>query len=510
MRTVNLVPVRRALISVADRSALDSFAGRLVRASVEIVSTGGTGRFLDDSGIPFTPLERVTGVPEMLDGRVKTLHPAILAGVLADRGSEQHMGELAAFGWQTFDLVVVNLYRFEEAVASDLLDHDAEEQIDIGGAALLRAAAKNRAWVGAVTSPGQYEEVAAAVEAGGLSRDLRSRLAREAFFQTAAYDAAILRWLERDHELPTRLVVPLRRQQALRYGENPHQPAARYVEERRGSPRGFSLVQGERPSFNNLLDAEAAWQLVAEFDSPAVAIVKHTNPCGAAIAPSVSAAFRAAWACDPTSAYGGVVAANRPLGEEIAGLICDVFVEAAAVPHLTSTAADLLAGKADLRVLVGGPARGEDLDLRQLTSGWLVQARNRALLEGREWRVVSEKQPRESEWRDLEFALTVAAHTKSNAIVIAKDLAAVGVGAGDQSRVGAAERAAHRAGSRAQGAAAASDAFFPFRDGLDVLADAGVATVIGPGGSKRDQEVIAAADERGLSLVFTGRRYFKH
>ncbi len=505
-----LIPVRRALLSVYDKAGLVDFAKRLAATGAELVSSGGTARALWEAGLDVTEVAEVTGAPEILGGRVKTLHPKIHGGLLGVPGDATHAADLAAHGIEPFQLVVSNLYPFEQAVGAATPDAEAVELIDIGGPAMTRAAAKNHAYVGIVTSPDQYDEVAAAVEAGGLDAGLRRRLATEAFFRTAAYDAAIVAWLSQGEALPEHVVVPLRRRAELRYGENPHQPAAVYAEVGgSGWWDAARQLQGKELSFNNLADAEATWALAGAFAEPAAVIVKHTNPCGVAVRDDLPAAFAAAWDCDPLSAFGGVVAVNRPLDAETARAIADVFVEVVIAPELTPEAAAVLAAKKALRVLEAPPVGHGDRDVRRLEHGALLQERDR-LGSFDAWEVRSARPPTGPERRDLEFAWTVAAHTKSNAVVIARDRAAVGVGAGDQSRVGAAERAVRRAGESARGAVAASDAFFPFRDGLDVLADAGVAAVAEPGGSRRDDEVIAAADERGVALVFTGRRHFRH
>ncbi|MEX1281467.1 MAG: bifunctional phosphoribosylaminoimidazolecarboxamide formyltransferase/IMP cyclohydrolase [Acidimicrobiia bacterium] len=501
-------PVRTALLSVSDKTGLVPFATRLAAAGVRLISSGGTAAALADAGLEVTEVGELTGAPEMLGGRVKTLHPTVHGGILADLGDERHLADLAARGIDPVELVVVNLYPFVETVANpDVTDAEAIEQIDIGGPTMVRAAAKNHAWVGVVTSPSRYEAVATAVEAGGLDDELRRDLAREAFFHTAAYDAAIVRWLE--GEDAARRVLALERHDELRYGENPHQPAAIYREVgRAGWWASARQLQGKAMSFNNHLDAEAAWRLVHDFDEPAAAIIKHANPCGLAVADSIAHAFSAAWDCDPLSAFGGIVALNRPLDAGTAGRIAEAgFVEVVVAPEVADVGA--LAAKRNLRVLEAPAPDPDDPDLRRVDGGFVVQTRDRVETDG-DWQVVSARQPTEAEWADLRFAWVVCAHTKSNAIVIAKDRAAVGVGAGDQSRVGASERAVARAGERAVGGVAASDAFFPFRDGIDALAEVGVTAVIEPGGSVRDEEVIAAADEAGIALVFTGRRHFRH
>lgn len=509
MGPVLRVPVERALISVHDKTGLVEFASTLGAAGVEIVSSGGTAAALEAAGLDVVRVESVTGAAEMLGGRVKTLHPSIHGGILADVGDPDHRADLEGRGISTFQLVVVNLYPFEETVArAGVTEAEAIEQIDIGGPAMVRAAAKNHAWVGVVTDPGQYAEVSAAVTAGGLDADLRRRLAAEAFFRTASYDAAIVEWLH-PGDLPERTVVALVRQDTLRYGENPHQGGASYRQPGRSSWWADAiLTQGKAMSFNNHLDAEAAWRLANQFDEPAVVIVKHTNPCGVALAESVSDAYARAWECDPLSAFGGVVGINRPVDEDTAHQIVGRFVEVVVAGAVDESAAAVLADKPNLRVLVASPPAGKDVDFRRVDGGFVAQPRDSA--GGEEWAIVSRRRPTETEMTDLRFAWTVAASTKSNAIVVAKDGAAIGVGAGDQSRVGAAERALARAGDRAQGAVAASDAFFPFPDGLETLARAGVTAIVEPGGSVRDNEVIAAADAAGVALVFTARRHFLH
>jgi len=524
-------PVRTALLSVSDKTGLVELAQQLVAAGVAIISSGGTAAALRDAGVPVTGVSDVTGHPEILGGRVKTLHPRIHGGILADRDDPEHMAELDAAGIEPIDLVVTNLYPFEDTVADGAPpDPEAIERIDIGGPAMIRAAAKNHPHVGVVTSPARYDDVAGAVAGGGLDGDLRRALAAEAFFHTAAYDAAIVGWLERDAELPERMVIPLVRASNLRYGENPHQEAAVYADATAfawfGRPTPVydppvliraTQIQGKEMSFNNYADAEAAWRHVNAFGmfSPAAVIVKHANACGAATGRDLTDAFTKAWACDPVSAFGSVVALNQPISDATAAAIADAgFVEVVVAPKITPVAAERLAAKPNLRLLEALPGASSGLDFRRLSGGFLVQARDR--VDRRDAAadsfgdIVSDREPTPEEWADLEFAWKVVAHTKSNAIVIARDGSAVGIGAGDQSRVGAAARAISQAGVRARGAVAASDAFFPFRDGVDALADAGVRAVVEPGGSKRDDDVIAAVNERGMSLVFTGVRHFLH
>ncbi len=496
------IPVRRALISVYDKEGVVDFAARLVSAGVAIVSSGGTATALEEAGLEVSRVEDVTGAPEMLGGRVKTLHPRIHGGILARVDRESDLADLVANEIEPFQLVVVNLYPFRETVASGAGFDEVIEKIDIGGPAMVRAAAKNHAHVGVVTSSSQFEAVAVAVESGGLDDDLRRALAAEAFFHTASYDAAIVNWLGEGR------VIPLRRVSGLRYGENPHQEAALYVEDG-AQPWWLTAIfhQGKEMSFNNYQDAEAAW-LLANSHPGTVAIIKHTNPCGVAHGDNVADAFEEAWACDPLSAFGGVVAINGVLDEKTAKSIADKFVEVVICAGATPEALAVLEGKQSLRVLESAAADLDGPDLTRLDGGLLIQERDRD--DAAVWEVVSRRVPTEQERADLEFAWKVASHTKSNSIVIVKSGAAIGVGAGDQSRVGAAERAVLKAGDRAAGAVAASDAFFPFRDGLDTLANAGVTAVVEPGGSRNDDDLIAAADEHGIALVFTGIRHFLH
>lgn len=506
-----MTQVSRALISVYDKSGLVPFVRRLHEQGIEIVSSGGTAAALEDAGIPVTAVAAVTGAPEMLGGRVKTLHPRIHAGILANMDHAAHRADLEEHGIDPFQLVVVNLYPFEATVAAPDVTHDeAIEKIDIGGPSMIRAAAKNHDHVAVVTSPDQYDTVAGAVEAGGVDAGLRRDLARAAFFHTAAYDAAIVGWLEDGDTLPARAVLPLEQISGLRYGENPHQNAAIYAE--RGSQGWWtrtSQLQGKSMSFNNYGDTEAAWRHVSAFDRPACVIVKHANACGAAIADSLVEAFSAAWDCDPVSAFGSVIAINRPLDRMTADRIAGAgFVEIVIAPEVVD--AGPLAAKENLRLLVAPPPDPDDHDWRRMDGGFLLQQRDSLLEQPQSLEVVSNRKPTPAELSDMTFAWTVAGHTKSNAIVVASEGAAVGVGAGDQSRIGAARRALAQAGGRAAGAVAASDAFFPFRDGLDVLAEAGITAVIQPGGSKGDEGVIEAANEHDMSMVFTHRRHFLH
>ncbi|MGB9358119.1 MAG: bifunctional phosphoribosylaminoimidazolecarboxamide formyltransferase/IMP cyclohydrolase [Acidimicrobiia bacterium] len=505
---MNRLPVTRALISVSDKTGLVGFARRLHEEGVAIVSSDGTAAALSDAGIPVTAVADVTAVPEMLGGRVKTLHPAIHGGILADLGDDSHRADLAERGIDAFGLVVVNLYPFESTVASGAGQAEAIENIDIGGPTLIRAAAKNHAWVATVVSPARYDEVAEAIEQGGTTPEMREDLAREAFFQTARYDAAIVNWFERDGA--DRLALTLSKVSDARYGENPHQVAALYSQgESGGWWAAAERIQGKEMSFNNYADADSAWRLANDLPPGSVAILKHMNACGAATGASLLEAFQKAWACDPLSAFGGVVGLNGPLDEGTANEIAQYFVEVVIAPSVTPEARAVLARKRNLRVLSAPPPSPHDLHLRTIDDGFLVQKRDTVEVSADVWETKT-REPTESELSDLQIAWVVAAHTKSNAIIVVRDGAAVGVGAGDQSRVGAAERALVKAGERSVGSVAASDGFFPFRDGLDLLAEAGVTAVVEPGGSIRDDEVIEAARQHDLAIMFTHRRHFRH
>ncbi len=499
------IQVKRALLSVYDKSGLVEFATSLANEGVELVSSGGTAAALAAAGLSVTKVEEVTGAPEILGGRVKTLHPGIHGGILARPGHEGDANDLDANGIDFFQLVVVNLYPFRETAASpDSTERDIIEKIDIGGPTMVRSAAKNHGFVGVVTNPGQYEIVVTAISEGGLDDDLRRDLAAEAFFHTASYDAAIVGWLGRD------LVLPFRHHTSLRYGENPHQTADIFFED--GSKPWWleaRQYQGKEMSFNNLADADAAWSLVnSTMPETSVAVIKHTNPCGFAYHDRVADAFQRAWDCDPISAFGSVVAVNTPVDVETARLIADRFIEVLICSSIEPDALAILSKKKNLRVLEAPEPEPSPYDLRSIDHGLLVQDRDSGV--GEVWESTSEGIPTPDEMIQLSVAMSVAMHTKSNAIVILKDGAAVGVGAGDQSRVGAARRALAQAGDRARGAVAASDAFFPFRDGLDLLAEAGVTAIVEPGGSRNDQELINAANEHGIALVFSGVRHFKH
>ncbi|MGH8927984.1 MAG: bifunctional phosphoribosylaminoimidazolecarboxamide formyltransferase/IMP cyclohydrolase [Acidimicrobiia bacterium] len=505
---MNRVRVHRALISVHDKTGLLEFGRRLTAAGVEIVSSGGTASTLAEGGVAVVLVSDVTQAAEMLGGRVKTLHPRIHGGILAKLTDPDHRRDLEQHQIQPFELVVVNLYPFAATVADPATTwEEAIEQIDIGGPALIRAAAKNQDFVGVVTAPGQYDLVAAEVEAGGLELETRQMLAREAFFVTASYDAAIVNWLERGQGLPERLALAFERESTLRYGENPHQQAAIYRQQGT-SPwwKRARLIQGKEMSFNNYLDAEAAWRLAADLVEPGVVIVKHNNPCGVALGGEPAEAFARAWECDPQAAFGGVVALNRSLDRPTAEAIAGRFIEVLIAPRVEDEGS--LGSQTALRILEAPSPHADDLDLRRVEEGMMAQGRDAIDLD--DWEVMTAAVPSLEQLADLRLAWTVCAHTRSNSVVIATGGMAVGIGAGDQSRIGSARRALFQAGERARGAVAASDGFFPFPDGVELLAEAGVTAIVAPGGSRRDKEVLARAEELGLVFVRAARRHFKH
>jgi phosphoribosylaminoimidazolecarboxamide formyltransferase/IMP cyclohydrolase len=508
-------PVRRSLLAVYDKAGVVELAGALSELGVELVSSGGTAATLRDAGISVTSVEEVTGWPEMLDGRVKTLHPRIHAGILADRRKAEHERQLAEHGIEPFDLVVVNLYAFRETVASGAAPDDVIEQIDIGGPAMVRAAAKNHGSVGVVVDPGRYGDVVDELRReGGLSLETRRALAAEAFAHTAAYDVAVAGWFAAREEggMPGFVGLALEKVVDLRYGENPHQRGALYAEAAgRGVLEGARLlVEGKEMSFNNWLDVDSAYALAAVLPEAACVIVKHNNPCGTAVRPDAAEAYRLAFESDPVSAFGGIVAFNTPCDAEAAEAMREVFTEVVVAPAFDDDALAALAERKGLRVVQAPlPATG-GLEVRQLPGGALVQDRD-VVLRGRDGLdVVSAREPSEGEWEDLLLAWSVAARVRSNAIVLVREGATVGVGAGQMSRVDASWLAVRKAGDRAKGASMASDAFFPFPDAVEVAADAGVTAVIHPGGSIRDEDVLAVAESRGMAVVVTGRRHFRH
>jgi phosphoribosylaminoimidazolecarboxamide formyltransferase / IMP cyclohydrolase len=520
--------IRRALISVSDKAGIDAFAAGLAARGIELISTGGSARALAAAGLAVTKVAAVTGMAEFLDGRVKTLHPAIHAGLLARRDRPDHLAALNERAIGTIDLVACNLYPFAETVAQGAGRDDCLENIDIGGVALIRAAAKNHDAVTVVVEPPDYERVLAELAAGdgSIGAPLRRALARKAYAMTAAYDAAIAAWMARDDDepLPESLAIVGNLAQRLRYGENPHQRAAFYrTAETRPGVATARQLQGKELSYNNYSDADAAFELAAEFAAPAVAIVKHANPCGVAIGTSLREAWDKALASDPVSAFGGVVAVNRRLDGATADAIARLFIEVVIAPDIDPEAAAKLTSRAALRLLVTGAIpdpTAPGFVLRSVAGGILVQERDRATIAADALRIVTRRQPNDSETADLLFADRVVKHVKSNAIVFAHNGATVGVGAGQMSRVDsvriAAEKAAEiarsagAAASPTQGAVLASDAFFPFSDGLEAAIAAGASAVIQPGGSIRDPEVIAAADRAGIAMVFTGIRRFRH
>ena len=494
----------RALLSVYDKTGIVDFARGLHDLGWSIVSSGGTAAAVAASGIPVTDLAEITGVPAILGHRVVTLHPKIHGGLLADPTNAEHVADMAAYGIEPFDLVVVNLYPFSSNPSIEL--------IDVGGPAMVRAAAKNHAFVGVIVNPVDYNAVLNELRAdGSLSLETRRRLARDAFARTAAYDAAIVTWLDEGEALPASMHVSYERAAELRYGENPHQRGARY--RRAGSTGWWDAAvqhQGKELSYLNLYDTEAAWRLVNRFDRPAAVVVKHANPCGVAVADDIVSAYRSAHECDPVSAFGGVVALNRLVTAELAEALAPVFTEVVVAPSYTDEALKVFGRKANLRVLSAPLPTGEPIEVRTLDGGLLVQESDPVSLDQSTWQVVSERQPTAAEWTDLVLGWAVVAAVSSNAIVVTAGGRAIGIGAGQQNRLDSARIAVQKAGDGGRGAAGASDAFFPFRDGLDALAAAGVTSVIEPGGSVRDAEVIAAANEHGMALVFTSQRHFRH
>ncbi|MCE4222212.1 bifunctional phosphoribosylaminoimidazolecarboxamide formyltransferase/IMP cyclohydrolase [Methylobacterium sp. C25] len=526
-------PITRALLSVSDKTGLVDFARALSERGIALVSTGGTHKALTEAGLPVTEVSELTRFPEMMDGRVKTLHPAVHGGLLAIRDNPEHQAALAAHGLQAIDLLVVNLYPFEATLEAGRPFDECVENIDVGGPAMIRAAAKNHADVAVVVDVADYASVLAELQThdGSIGSEMRRRLAQKAFSRTASYDAAISNWFAGEiggDETPAFRAFGGTLGQSLRYGENPHQSAAFYRSPGIARP-GIATarqIQGKELSYNNLNDTDAAYECVAEFDparSAAVAIIKHANPCGVAEGSSLLEAYEQALACDPTSAFGGIVALNRTLDAEAARKIVEIFTEVIIAPDASEEALAIVGGKKNLRLLLAGAlpdprAAGEVV--RTLSGGLLVQGRDSAVIDDMSLRVVTARQPSEAEFADLRFAYRVAKHVKSNAIVYARAGATVGIGAGQMSRVDSSRIAAWKAAegakrigatdSLAKGSVVASDAFFPFADGLIAAAEAGATAVIQPGGSMRDDEVIRAADEAGLAMVFTGTRHFRH
>jgi phosphoribosylaminoimidazolecarboxamide formyltransferase/IMP cyclohydrolase len=514
----DLIPIRRALVSVYDKTGLLELATALAAAGVEIVSTGSTAKLIADAGHAVTEVSELTGFPESLDGRVKTLHPAVHAGLLADLRLESHAEQLAALGIEAFQLVVSNLYPFSETVASGAEPDAVVEQIDIGGPSMVRGAAKNHANVAIVTSPAQYPDLLDALRAGGTSLAQRRELALAAFRHTASYDVAVASWLgaviapdDEGTGFPGWVGETWQRQSLLRYGENSHQRAALY-----GSVTGGGIAQatqlgGKEMSYNNYVDADAALRAAYDLETPAVAIIKHANPCGIATASTIAEAHAAAHACDPVSAYGGVIAANRPITREAAESIAPIFTEVVVAPSFDPEALEILQAKKNLRLLqLPADYARSGTELRQISGGVLLQTADAQFAPALQWKLVAGTAADAVTLADLEFAWRACRSVKSNAILLASSGASVGVGMGQVNRVDSCKLAVERAGSRAAGSVAASDAFFPFADGAQILIDAGVKAIVQPGGSIRDEEVIAAAAAAGVTMYFTEERHFFH
>ncbi|MBB6283566.1 bifunctional phosphoribosylaminoimidazolecarboxamide formyltransferase/IMP cyclohydrolase [Geobacillus subterraneus] len=510
--------VKRALISVSNKEGIIPFAKQLAELGVEIISTGGTKRALEEAGVPVISISDVTGFPEILDGRVKTLHPAIHGGILAVRGDERHRAALAEHGIRPIDLVVVNLYPFQQTIAKpDVTLAEAIENIDIGGPTMVRAAAKNYADVAIVVDPADYRAVIEELKTNGsIQVETRQKLAAKAFRHTAAYDAMIAEYLTNltGEEYPESLTVTYTKKQSLRYGENPHQSAAFYAK-----PLGaaFSIAQakqlhGKELSYNNINDANAAIHLIREFQEPAVAAIKHMNPCGVGVGATLLEAFMKAYEADPVSIFGGIIAVNREVDKETAERMHDIFLEIVIAPSFSDEALAILTQKKNIRLLTLDFAAADvkEKTLVSVSGGLLVQDADTYTLEDAEWNVVTKREPTEEEREQLRFAWNVVKHVKSNAIVLAKNGMTVGVGAGQMNRVGAAKIAIEQAGEQAAGAVLASDAFFPMDDTVEAAAKAGITAIIQPGGSIRDADSIRKADEYGIAMVFTGVRHFKH
>ncbi|NHC23296.1 bifunctional phosphoribosylaminoimidazolecarboxamide formyltransferase/IMP cyclohydrolase [Nocardioides sp. IC4_145] len=515
------VPVKRALVSVYDKTGLDDLVRGLHEAGVVLVSTGGSARRIEELGLPVTRVEELTGFPECLDGRVKTLHPRVHAGILADRRLDAHVQQLADLEVEPFDLVVCNLYPFTETVASGATPDECVEQIDIGGPSMVRAAAKNHPSVAVVTSPARYADVLAAVGAGGFSLDQRRALAAEAFAHTAAYDVAVASWMgnvltdsSEGTGFPAWAGATWEKKATLRYGENPHQPAALYTSGHgTGGLAAAEQLHGKEMSYNNYVDTDAARRAANDFDEPAVAIIKHANPCGIAVGADVAEAHRKAHACDPTSAFGGVIAVNRPVSVEMAQQVAEVFTEVIVAPAYDEGAVEVLQGKKNIRILVCPVDAGAAVETRPISGGLLMQHVDHVDAEGDDpstWTLATGEAASDEVLADLAFAWRACRSAKSNAILLAKGRASVGVGMGQVNRVDSCRLAVSRAGERAPGSVAASDAFFPFEDGPQILIDAGVTAIVQPGGSVRDELTIEAAKAAGVTMYFTGTRHFAH
>lgn len=516
----NKRPIRRALVSVYDKTGLEELARGLHEAGVALVSTGSTAARIAAAGVPVTKVEELTGFPECLDGRVKTLHPKVHAGILADLRLEDHRQQLADLGVEPFDLVVVNLYPFRETVASGASDDECVEQIDIGGPSMVRAAAKNHPSVAVVTSPARYADVLHAVKSGGFDLATRKRLAAEAFQHTAAYDVAVASWFASSYapvdesRFPDFLGATWERAHTLRYGENPHQPAALYVDAGGAGLAQAEQLHGKEMSYNNYTDTDAARRAAYDHDEPCVAIIKHANPCGIAVGADVAEAHRKAHACDPVSAYGGVIAVNRPVSREMAEQVADIFTEVVVAPDYEEGALEALTKKKNIRVLKAPTGPAAPVEVKAIDGGALLQVADRLQADGDDpanWTLASGEALPADELAQLAFAWKACRAVKSNAILLAKDGASVGVGMGQVNRVDSCRLAVERAGEeRARGSYAASDAFFPFPDGPEILIAAGVRAIVQPGGSIRDEQVVEAAKKAGVTMYFTGTRHFFH
>jgi phosphoribosylaminoimidazolecarboxamide formyltransferase/IMP cyclohydrolase len=513
---VSTQPIRRALIAVFDKTGVVAFAEALRAQGAEVVSSGGTAATLRDAGIDVTDVATLTGFPEMLGGRVKTLHPAIHAGLLADRRDPAHVAQIADQGIEPFDLVAVNLYPFRETVAAGASFEETIEKIDVGGPAMVRAAAKNFESVTVVVDPGRYDTILDELRLeGGITRATRYALAGEAYAHTAAYDAAVAEWFATQQAdpdaLPAFIGLAYEKVTDLRYGENPHQRGALFASSAGpGVLGGAEVLQGKEMSFNNWLDAWAAFDLALALPERACVIVKHNNPCGVAALDDVAASYRGAFACDEVSAFGGVVAFHGECDEAATAAMREIFTEVVIAPAFSDRALAALAERKNLRVVRAPVIQPTGWDVRTLPGGALIQDADAVRETRDEWKVASSREPSAREWRDLELAWTIAWRVKSNTIVFVKDGATVGIGAGQMSRVDSSWIAARKAGERARGAVCASDAFFPFPDALEVAADAGCTAVVHPGGSKGDEDVLAAAEARGMAVVLTGTRHFRH
>jgi phosphoribosylaminoimidazolecarboxamide formyltransferase/IMP cyclohydrolase len=517
---VHQIPIRRALVSVYDKSGLDDLVRGLAAAGVELVSTGGSAARIESLGLPVTKVEDLTGFPECLDGRVKTLHPKVHAGILADRRLDSHVQQLADLGIEPFDLVVSNLYPFTQTVSSGASPDECVEQIDIGGPSMVRAAAKNHPSVAIVTSPERYGDVLTALAAGGFTLDERRRLAAEAFAHTAAYDVAVASWMGNvladtsdGTGFPAFTGATWERRAVLRYGENPHQPAALYAHWRGGLASAEQL-HGKEMSYNNYVDTDAARRAAGDFDEPAVAIIKHANPCGIATGSDVAEAHRRAHACDPVSAFGGVIAVNRPVSVAMAEQVAEVFTEVIVAPDYEAGAVDVLAAKKNIRILRCPPDEHPDpVEFRGIAGGVLVQRVDHVDAPGDDpstWTLAAGEAAPDDVLADLAFAWKACRAVKSNAILLAHEGASVGIGMGQVNRVDSCRLAVSRAGERAAGSVAASDAFFPFEDGPQILIDAGIRAIVQPGGSVRDELTVKACQEAGVTMYFTGTRHFFH